>query len=82
MEISDPYGPTVTEEDITALVVSKEKRSGGAMINNERAKKGWQGLEVFEVDVLQLGDAPEAENFASKISSTDIRRRRMDLAKR
>lgn len=82
VEISDPYGPTVTEEDITALVVSKETRSGGAMINNERAKKGWQGLEVFEVDVLQLGDAPEAENFASKISSTDIRRRRMDLAKR
>lgn len=82
VEISDPFGPTVTEEDITAIVVSKETRSGGAMINNERAKKGWQGLEVFEVDVLQLGEVPEAENFASKISSTDIRRRRMDLAKR
>lgn len=82
VEISDVFGPTITEEDITAIVVSKETRSAGPMINGERAKKGWHGLEVFEVDVLQVGEAPAAENFASKISSTDIRRRRMDLAKR
>lgn len=84
VEISDPFGPTITDETITAIVVSKETWSGGAMVNDERAKKGWKGLEVFAVDVLQSGDvpAPEAGNFASKISSTDIRRRRMDLAKR
>lgn len=54
------------------------------MINDERARKGWKGLEVFAVDVLQSGEVPasEEENFALKISSTDIRRRRMDLAKR
>lgn len=87
VQISDPCGPTVTEESISALVVSEETRAGGNFINDERAKKGWSGLEVFEVDVLFSGEVAEvigvnAENFGSKISSTDIRRRRMKLARR
>lgn len=84
VEIWDPFGPTITEEDLTALVVSKETASGGAAVNEERLKKGWQGLTIFEVDVLQTGevaDVTDVNNFESKISSTDIRRRRMNLAK-
>lgn len=84
VEIWDPFGPTITEESLTALVVSKETASGGAMVNDERAKKGWKSLAIFEVDVLQTGEATDvtdANNFESKISSTDIRRRRMNLAK-
>ncbi|KAL5342825.1 hypothetical protein BJX70DRAFT_271162 [Aspergillus crustosus] len=82
VQILDPYGPTITEEDLSALVVSKETRSGGAAVNQERAKRGWKQLEVFEVDVIHSGEVPagDVENFASKISSTDIRRRRMELA--
>lgn len=81
-QIHDPYGPTITEEDLSALVVSKETRSGGAAVNQERAKRGWKQLEVFEVDVIHTGEMPpgDVEDFASKISSTDIRRRRMELA--
>ncbi|CEJ55542.1 hypothetical protein PMG11_01794 [Penicillium brasilianum] len=84
VEIWDPYGPTITEESLTALVVSKETASGGAAVNDERAKKGWKSLAIFEVDVLQTGEAMDvvdANDFESKISSTDIRRRRMNLAK-
>jgi phosphopantetheine adenylyltransferase len=84
VEIWDPYGPTITEESLTALVVSKETASGGAAVNDERAKKGWKSLAIFEVDVLQTGevtDVMDANNFELKISSTDIRRRRMNLAK-
>ncbi|KAL6238900.1 hypothetical protein BDW75DRAFT_189700 [Aspergillus navahoensis] len=82
VQILDPYGPTITEEDLSALVVSKETRSGGAAVNQERAKRGWKQLEVFEVDVIHSGEVPsgDVEDFASKISSTDIRRRRMELA--
>ncbi|KAL5000050.1 hypothetical protein BDV10DRAFT_41729 [Aspergillus recurvatus] len=81
-QILDPYGPTITEEDLSALVVSKETRSGGAAVNQERAKRGWKQLEVFEVDVIHSGEVSsgDVEDFASKISSTDIRRRRMELA--
>ncbi|KAL4946689.1 hypothetical protein BDV06DRAFT_54407 [Aspergillus oleicola] len=81
-QIHDPYGPTITEENISAIIVSKETRSGGAAVNQERAKRGWHQLEVYEVDVIHSGEVPaeDVENFASKISSTDIRRRRMELA--
>ncbi|PYH93527.1 pantetheine-phosphate adenylyltransferase family protein [Aspergillus ellipticus CBS 707.79] len=84
VQITDPFGPTITDEGISALVVSKETRAGGAAVNEERARKGWQSLEVFEVDVLHTGEVPtdDVENFASKISSTDIRRRRMEMATR
>lgn len=79
VEIVDPFGPTITEEGIDALAVSEETHSGGQAVNNKRKEKGWDVLGVFEVDVLQAG-ATEA-NIDSKISSTDIRRRRMNLAK-
>lgn len=82
VEIIDPFGPTITEEGIDALVVSEETRSGGEAVNNKRKDKGWDVLGVFEVDVLQAGGTEATESIIeSKISSTDIRRRRMNLAK-
>lgn len=86
VQISDPFGPTITDESISALIVSKETRSGGKAVNDEREKKGWRKLDVFEVDVLDFEGVEEGTNasteaFASKISSTDIRRRRMNMTK-
>jgi phosphopantetheine adenylyltransferase len=79
VEIQDPFGPTVTDETITALVVSRETSSGGAAVNAKREEKGWKPLEVFEVDVLGSDDNKPSsiatEQFASKISSTTIRKR-------
>ena len=81
VEIFDPCGPTITDETITALVLSAETRIGGQAVNNKRGEKGWSALEVFEVDVLDAGEAcgerrDQAEDkFRGKISSTDIRRR-------
>lgn len=77
--IQDAYGPTITLEQIDALVVSGETRSGGKAVNDKRAEKGWKALHVFEVDVLDAEDisegATKTENFASKISSSAIRQR-------
>ncbi len=81
VEIFDPCGPTITDETITALVLSAETRGGGQVVNNKRGEKGWPALEVFEVDVLDAreadGDSQDQANdkFQGKISSTDIRRR-------
>ena len=84
VEIQDPFGPTITDETVSALVVSKETRTGGAAVNIKREEKGWKPLEVFEVDVLDaLEDKPsvsEAEEFAAKISSTAIRKRKAESA--
>lgn len=85
VEIWDPFGPTITDESISALVLSGETRAGGKAVNSKRAEKGWPGLEVFEVDVLdteeddshdaqRVQDKKVDEAFASKISSTEIRR--------
>lgn len=79
-QINDPFGPTITDETISAIIISKETRAGGKAVNDRRSEKGWKELEVFEVNVL---DASEREDqaptktvsFDAKISSTEIRRR-------
>lgn len=85
--ISDPYGPTITDADISALVISHETRAGGKAVNDKRTEKRWAPLQVFEVDVLDaspkledddVGTLPK-DTFESKISSTEIRRRLADV---
>ncbi|GAB7353663.1 hypothetical protein MBLNU459_g4069t1 [Dothideomycetes sp. NU459] len=79
VEIEDPFGPTITDQAISALVVSGETRSGGKAVNDKRAEKGWSSLQVFEVDVLDAeegnGAEESSEAYQSKISSTEIRRK-------
>jgi phosphopantetheine adenylyltransferase len=83
VEILDPFGPTITDESISALVLSQETKSGGRAINEKRQEKSWRLLEIFEVDVLEVNtsdndqkdSAPGTAAFESKISSTEIRRR-------
>ena len=83
VEIWDPFGPTITDKDISALIISAETRSGGKAVNDKRAEKGWPGLEVLEVDVLDSKDnvesagqqAADKDDFHSKLSSTEIRRK-------
>jgi phosphopantetheine adenylyltransferase len=79
VEIWDPFGPTITDKDITALALSLETRGGGAAVNDKRREQGWAPLEVFEVDVLDASeDQSVDESFQSKLSSTEIRRRRSE----
>ena len=83
--ISDPFGPTITDEDISALVISAETRAGGKAVNDKRVEKGWKELEVFEVDVLDASpdyeeeEGSKTEGFEKKISSTEIRRRMVEI---
>ncbi|KAI1771226.1 pantetheine-phosphate adenylyltransferase-like protein [Hypoxylon cercidicola] len=76
--IQDAYGPTITTEDMDALVVSGETRGGGNAVNDRRKELGWRQLETFEVDVLDaegiVHKSSETQDFASKISSTAIRK--------
>jgi phosphopantetheine adenylyltransferase len=74
-EIQDPFGPTITEENLGALIISAETRSGGKAVNDKRKEKGWKELDVFEVDVLDAAEenAAVTEGFENKLSSTAIR---------
>ena len=83
IELQDPFGPTISDEALSALVVSQETRSGGDAINAKRQEKDWTPLDIFEIDVLEVTPTgvergvtePSPAAFESKISSTEIRRR-------
>ncbi|KAG0635273.1 hypothetical protein HOY80DRAFT_460503 [Tuber brumale] len=68
VEINDPFGPTITNEAISALVVSEESKNGGEAVNKKRTEKSWDALQVYKVDVID-------NEGGVKMSSTDIRRK-------
>ncbi|QDS68825.1 hypothetical protein FKW77_006483 [Venturia effusa] len=86
VEIWDPFGPTITDEDIDALIISAETRAGGKAVNEKRQDQSWKELDVFEVDVLDADEQEEEaagtkaqvegvqEAFQNKLSSTEIRK--------
>ncbi|KAI5255175.1 hypothetical protein E4T42_01966 [Aureobasidium subglaciale] len=79
VEIWDPYGPTITEKDISALIISAETRAGGSAVNDKRIENGWSPLDVLEVEVLDSNETSSAvsqQNFEGKLSSTEIRKKR------
>ncbi|WVW83134.1 hypothetical protein I302_105152 [Kwoniella bestiolae CBS 10118] len=82
-EITDIYGPTSSDPNIHALVVSKETVSGGNAVNTKRKEKGFGELEVYVVDViadrqdleLDLGEVGDEGRLKElKMGSTGIRR--------
>ncbi|AMD21986.1 HFR131Wp [Eremothecium sinecaudum] len=70
--LHDTCGPTGTEPDIEALVVSRETVSGGEFINKTRNERHLPLLDLYVVNVLG-GD--ESNGWREKLSSTEIRRR-------
>jgi len=47
VELSDPFGPTITDASIEAIVVSSETIGGALKINSLRAEKGMQPLVLL-----------------------------------
>ncbi|KAK9456040.1 hypothetical protein V1511DRAFT_496354 [Dipodascopsis uninucleata] len=70
-EINDIFGQSVTIEDIDALIVSAETRSGAKLVNEERQKRSFHPLKVWQIGLIS-GDP--TEQLSEKLSSTDIRR--------
>ena len=52
VEIHDAFGPTATDPNIQALVISDETRSGGDAVNELRKGKGWGQLDVWCIEVI------------------------------
>ncbi|KAK9240453.1 hypothetical protein V1525DRAFT_395004 [Lipomyces kononenkoae] len=74
-EINDVYGQSVTIEAIDALVISGETRQGAKLVNQERTRRGFHALKVWEIGVVN-GDAND--QWAGKLSSTDLRKREFE----
>lgn len=81
VEIWDPFGPTITDKDISALIISAETRAGGKAVNDKRSKNGWPTLDILEVDVLdsnETSDTASQQSFEGKLSSTEIRKKQAE----
>lgn len=69
--IRDLYGPTITEQNIDCIVVSKETVRGADKINEARSEKGWNKLKVHIVDLLEDGD-PSDKDLMQRLNETKI----------
>ena len=73
--ISDVYGPTAYDPEISALVISEETMAGAEAIEALRREKGLRGLEVFVIDVIGERPGKLSDIAVEKMSSTKIRER-------
>ncbi|KAI9027303.1 hypothetical protein CLU79DRAFT_741267 [Phycomyces nitens] len=73
--ICDPFGPTITDPAIDALVCSKETLQGGEAVNRERQKRGMSPIELRVIDVISPTSTSigSQDMSALKISSSWIR---------
>jgi len=71
VELRDPYGPAVSDPSLEAIVVSEETEPRAREINEIRAERGLEALEIVVVPLVL------AEN-GRPISSTRIRRGEID----
>lgn len=69
VEIDDPYGPSVDDEEADCIFVSEETFYGAFLINVLRRIKGLPPLRVFSVELLTVGGV--------KLSSTLLWKKRL-----
>ena len=74
-ELEDPVGPTGTDPDLEALILTREVEKGGKMVNDARSAKGLEPLELVFVDMIlaEVKEEERASQFSNKTSSTYIR---------
>jgi pantetheine-phosphate adenylyltransferase len=71
-ELNDDFGPTITDRNLQALVVSEETEPKGQEINRIRSRKGFDPLVIITVTMLKAQDG-------RPLSSSRIRYGEIDM---
>jgi len=71
MQLNDPFGVTLSEGCVEALIVSRETEHMAVKINEERGRRGLPPLQIVTIDMIP------SENHAP-ISTTRIRHGEID----
>ena len=53
VQLKEPYGPPICEEDYQAIVVSRETIPGANQINQIRTNTGWDPLHIHPVELIE-----------------------------
>lgn len=69
--LEEPYGPTIYDPEIDAIVVSRETKPTADRINEIRREKGMKPLEIFTIDWVLADDG-------KPVSSSRIRNGEID----
>jgi pantetheine-phosphate adenylyltransferase len=70
-ELNDPYGTTISDESIDAIVVSEETEPTAFKINEIRKERGMKPLDIITIRMVLAADG-------IPISSTRIRKGEID----
>ena len=70
--LENPVGPAGTDEQLEALILTREVEKGGVMVNEAREKNGLPPLHCYFVDMV-LVEEGESQKFSNKTSSSYIR---------
>ena len=71
MPLNDPFGPTITSNEIEGIVVSEETEATAEIINQRRVNLGKRPLLIFVITMVLADDG-------KPISSTRVRRQEVD----
>lgn len=69
--LDDPFGPTITDKCIEAVIVSEETKTNANKINDLRKRNGLKPLEIISINMVPSEDC-------SPISTTRIRKGEID----
>ena len=70
--IDDPMGPAASNEELEAIIVTEETKSGAEKINSVRKDKGLDTLEIVELPLLLAEDGDPISSIRIRYGEIDI----------